>query len=226
MPEAFSGCEKIVSKEKVYMLKVSIDNQAKPDVMLIIKGVLKGYFDEADDMLEVVQREIPAVAATLIAENPGYPAEFANLVSLVAALYSVIKRTEPEDRALSIVIAAFLPAGLAMQFGNFRFVEDERTFDHLVAYQRRTNREGPTRMNRMEVLRQDDAVYEFHVHNCAFHEAFAGLGFPELTAVMCAIDNVAFNAYLPDEVYFRREGKDRTIQRGNGYCSFICERRG
>jgi len=208
------------------MIKTNVDAPAKPDVAMIIKGVLKGYFDQTDEILEAVKLELPVISATLIEKNPVFPVEFINLVSLVAALYSVIKRTEPDDRALSIVMAAFLPAGLAMQFGNFRFVEDERTFDHLVAYQRRTNREGPTRLNRMEVLRQDDAVYEFHVHNCMFREVFSGLGFPELTAVMCAIDNVAFNAYLPDEVYFCREGKDRTIQRGNCYCSFICEKRG
>lgn len=208
------------------MIKTNVDAPAKPDVAMIIKGVLKGYFDQADEILEAVKLELPVISATLIEKNPAFPVEFINLVSFVAALYSVIKRTEPDDRAFSIVMAAFLPAGLAMQFGNFRFVEDERTFDHLVTYQRRTNREGPTRLNRMEVLRQDDTVYEFHVHNCMFREVFSGLGFPELTAVMCAIDNVAFNAYLPDEVYFRREGKDRTIQRGNGYCSFICEKRG
>jgi len=41
---------------------------------------------------------------------------------------------------------------------------------------------------------------------------------------MCAIDNVAFNSYMPDEVYFSRESKEKTIYQGNSYCSFLCEK--
>jgi len=206
------------------MIRTNTETPAKPDVAMIIKGVLKGYFTDTDGILEMARAEKSAFTSRLLAQNPMYPEDFVNLVSLVAALYAVVNKTETKERSLSVVMASFLPAGLAMQFGNFRFVEDERTFGNLVKYQQRTNREGPTRMNRMEVLRQDESAYEFHVHNCMFREAFAGLGFPELTAVMCAIDNVAFNSYLPDEVHFHRESKEKTIYQGNSYCSFQCEK--
>lgn len=35
-------------------------------------------------------------------------------------------------------------------------------------------------------------------------EAFTELGVPELTTVMCEMDNAIFNTYLPEEVSFHR----------------------
>ncbi|MBV7272075.1 hypothetical protein I6U48_03975 [Clostridium sp. PL3] len=57
-------------------------------------------------------------------------------------------------------------------------------------------------------------------------DEFSKLGMPELTAIMCAIDNVIFNAYLPDTVFFHRKGSGNTIIAREEYCTFVCENRG
>lgn len=207
------------------MIKTNIDKIAMPDIALIIKGVLKGYLDDVDSFMDTVTQEMVRTASSVTQKNPTAPTAFVNLVSLISALYFKLKEREASTKALDIVMAAFLPAGLALQMGNFRFVEDEHTFGNLIKYQQRTNKEGPTKLNRMEIIRQDDAVYEFHVHNCMFRDVFSNLGIPELTSVMCAIDNVAFNAYLPDQVHFHRNGMNNSINRGNDFCTFICENR-
>jgi len=208
------------------MIKTNIDKPAKPEVPLMILGVLKGYLDDADDFMDKTMESKKEIVKKILQENPHYPMEFVNLVSMVTALYSELKQDMEHEKALSIVKAAFLPVGLAMQLGNFRYVEDNHTFANLINYQQRTNKQGPTQLNRMEVIQQNNKTYEFHVHNCMFKDEFTKLGMPELTTVMCAIDNVIFNAYLPDEVHFHRNGTGNTIIDGMRYCTFVCENRG
>ncbi|MBZ9618433.1 L-2-amino-thiazoline-4-carboxylic acid hydrolase [Clostridium estertheticum] len=205
------------------MIKTNIDKPAKPEVPLIILGVLKGYLDDADAFMEKTMESRKEIVKKISQENPQHPTEFVNIVSIVAALYSELKKDMKNEKALSLVKASFLPVGLAMQMGNFRYVEDKHTFENLINYQQRTNKQGPTQLNRMEIIKQNNKTYEFHVHNCMFKDEFSRLGMPELTAVMCAIDNVVFNAYLPGKVTFHRNGTGNTIIDGMQYCTFICQ---
>lgn len=205
------------------MIKTNIDNPAKPNVPFIILGVLKGYLNNSEDFMDKTMKSMKKIEKKISYQNPQYPPEFINIVSMVAALYSELKKDIQPKEALSIVKASFLPAGLAMQMANFRYVEDNHTFENLIAYQQRTNKQGPTQLNRMEVIEENSNTYKFHVHNCMFKDEFFKLGMPELTTVMCAIDNVIFNAYLPDKVHFHRNGYNSTIINGMPYCTFICE---
>jgi len=205
------------------MIKTNIDKPAQPNVPFIILGVLNGYLDNAEDFMDKTMRLRKEIATKISQENQQYPADFVNIVSMVAALYSELKKDIENEKALSIVKASFLPVGIAMQMGNFRYVEDNHTFENLITYQQRTNKQGPTQLNRMEIIQQNNKTYEFHVHNCMFRDEFSKLGMPELTTVMCAIDNVIFNAYLPDKVHFHRNGTGNTIVNGMQYCTFVCE---
>lgn len=207
------------------MIKTTIDKPAKPEVALIMLGVLKGYIDNADNFMDKTMEKKKEIAKKISQENPQYPVEFINIVSMVVALYSELRKDMESEKALSIVKASFLPVGLAMQMGNFRYVEDNHTFNNLINYQQRTNKQGPTQLNRMKIIKQNNKTYEFHVHNCMFKDEFSKLSMPELTTVMCAIDNVIFNTYLPDKVYFHRNGNGNTIIDGMEYCTFICENR-
>ena len=49
------------------------------------------------------------------------------------------------------------------------------------------------------------------------YELFKELGVPELTSIMCSIDNAIFNSYLPNEVIFKRSPG---IQYGKEECEF------
>lgn len=208
------------------MIKTTINTPSKPEVPLIILGVLKGYLDNAEDLINKAMASKKEMAQKIAQENPQHPADFLNLISMLAALYNELKKEMENEKALSLVKASFLPAGFAMQMGNFRYVEDHPTFENLIKYQQRTNKEGPTKLNRMEIIHQNDKTYEFHVHNCMFKDAFSKLNMPELTTVICAIDNVIFNTYLPDQVHFHRNGTGNTIINGMRYCTFICENKG
>lgn len=114
------------------MIKTSIDKPAKPEVSLIILGVLKGYLDNADVFIDKTIEVRNEIVKKISQENPQYPTEFVNIVSMVTALYSELKKDMEDEKALSIVKTSFLPVGLAMQMGNFRYVEDNHTFENLI----------------------------------------------------------------------------------------------
>ncbi|HON79975.1 MAG TPA: L-2-amino-thiazoline-4-carboxylic acid hydrolase [Spirochaetota bacterium] len=205
------------------MLKTTIDRVAQPAKPLILLGILKGYVSHP--LLVMVQ--LPKYMRMYKKQLPAsYPRDFVQVVVLMAALYTIFRKKHDRETAFSMVAALILPLGLSVQMANFRYVEAERTMEHLIAYQQRTNREGPTKLNTMEIITQGSGCYEFKVHNCMFMEAFSQLGMPELTRVMCAVDNAVFNTYLPEKIVFHRNGVGNRIVDGAPYCSFVCERKG
>lgn len=204
------------------MLKTNTDRVAKPLKPLILLGILKGYVSHP----LLVLLKLPKFMKKYKKQLPGsYPVDFVQVVVLMAALYTIFRERHDRETAFSMVAAVILPLGLAVQMANFRYVEAERTMNNLITYQQRTNREGPTRLNKMEILKQSSECYKFRVHNCMFMEAFSLLGMPELTRVMCAVDNAVFNVYLPEQIVFHRNGVGNRIVDGAPFCSFVCEGR-
>jgi hypothetical protein len=63
-----------------------------------------------------------------------------------------LKERIGEEKAYEVVQALVIPVGLAVQHANFRCVEARRTFENLITYMQRTNWEGPTCWNRVEIL--------------------------------------------------------------------------
>ena len=66
--------------------------------------------------------------------------------------------------------------------------------------------------------------FEVKVTRCLYHELTSSLGVPELTPIVCQIDNAGFNSYLPDEVRFHRGGPGHRISDGAKECRFVWER--
>ena len=56
--------------------------------------------------------------------------------------------------------------------------------------------------------------------DCVFYNFFNTINVPELTEIMCSIDNAIFNSYLPDEIFFSRESKNSKISTGDIKCTF------
>jgi hypothetical protein len=154
---------------------------------------------------------------------PDLPREFVQITALQTWMYMRLKDRVSQQKAYEIVRACVLPIGLALQQGNFRVVEAPRTFENLVAYQQRTKREGPTRWNEMDILEQSEHRYEFRVTRCLFHDLYTQLRVPELTRLMCEVDNAIFNSYLPEEVTFHRNGLGNRLADGAPTCHFVLE---
>jgi hypothetical protein len=154
---------------------------------------------------------------------PDLPSDFVQLIVLQTWMYIRLKDRVSPEKAYEIMRACILPIGLALQQGSFRAVEAPRTFENLVAYQQRTNREGPTRWNKMDIVEQSDHRYEFRVSECMFHELYSQLGIPEMTRLMCEVDNAILNSYLPEEVTFHRNGLGNRLADGARACHFVLE---
>ena len=73
------------------------------------------------------------------------------------------------------------------------------------------NQSGPTRWNTLEVVERTERRFEIRITRCLYHELTTAMGVPELTPVICQIDNAAFNSYLPDQVIFTRDGPGHRI---------------
>lgn len=202
------------------MLKTDTEKPARPFVLPMAYGILKGYIKNPLLFLLGTVLTLPSFKKRI---SKDLPQDFVKTVALQSWMYIRLKERLDNEKAYEIMRAVILPIALGVQQGNFRSVEAGRTFENLIKYQQRTNREGPTRWNRMEIEEQSGKRYAFCVKNCMFHEFFSSIGAPELTKVMCATDNVIFNSYLPEEVVFHRNGLNNRIADGASECRFVLE---
>ena len=77
----------------------------------------------------------------------------------------------------------------------------------------------------MVVVERTARRFEIKITRCMYHEITTHLGIPELTTVVCQIDNAAFNSYLPDTVVFSRGGPGHRIADGKKECNFVWDLR-
>lgn len=193
---------------------------AEPATTLITLGVLKGYISNPLLFLVASKISFKKYKKTIKFDLPN---DFISSMGFIAHLYNRLIKKVGKEKAYEIMRACLITSGLALQQANFRNVESGRTFDNLKKYQQQNNREGTTKLNTMEIIEESERRYEFKVTRCMFHELFTHLNVPELTTIICSIDNAIFNTYLPEKLIFHRNGLNKTIPEGNKYCEFVIE---
>jgi len=203
-------------------LKTTVDTVARPATAPLVIGVFKGYITHPVWFVLTSKISFKRFKKKITLD---LPEEFIDSAGFIAHVYTRLKGRIGREKAFELIRVAVLVSGLAVQQASFRNVEDKRCFENLKKYQQRTNTEGITRLNTMQIIEESESRYEYRVTRCLFYELFSYLEVPELTSIMCSIDNAIFNSYLPEKVIFHRNGLNRTIPAGNGYCEFVIENR-
>ncbi|MBB6480456.1 L-2-amino-thiazoline-4-carboxylic acid hydrolase [Spirochaeta isovalerica] len=206
------------------MLKTTIDRIAKPSIPLILYGQLKGYESRPFAVLLKILFSTGSLSRKI---SDRYPRDLRKVSALIYSIYHHYANEMDNRRALALTKALTIPFALSVQMANFRYVESDRSFTDLIQYQKRTNSDGPTRMNKMTIVEENDRNYIFEIRGeCCFFNIFSALGAPELTTVFCETDNAIFNIYRPDEITFERSGTGKRIVDGASACTFICRSNG
>jgi hypothetical protein len=156
--------------------------------------------------------------------DPRFPKDLIELCALPLWVYLNLKQRIGQRQAYEVMRVALLIGGTTMQNFQFRTVDRERTFENFCDGEIENNRTGIVRWNTMEVVERSANRFELKITRCLFHELAISVGAPELTPVVCQVDNAFFNSYLPDEVLYQRGGPGRRIADGAKECNFIWER--
>ncbi len=152
-----------------------------------------------------------------------FPPELVELAALPLWVYINLKKRIGQPKAFEIMRVALLTGGIAHWNFAYRAAQTERTFANLCDTELDVNKTGPTRWNTLQVVDRTERRFEIKITRCLYHELTTALGVPELTPVVCQIDNAAFNSYLPDKVVFNRGGPGHRIADGNKECRFVWE---
>jgi hypothetical protein len=205
------------------MLKTNCKKTANPDVLLIAKGILKGYIQRPGLFMMKLIFRLLVIKKQI---NKNIPEDIRKLLGLVIALYSLFRKKLSVQQSLQLLKAVIIPIGMLKQMTIFRYVEEpDHSFENLIKYSKLFKEEGPMRLNKMEIESETADEYKFKVKNCIFISVFKKFNFPELSGIFCSIDNATYNVYDTDSIAFSRGGLNRTIAQGNATCDFICERR-
>ena len=203
------------------MIKTSVDHPAQPATPLILLGILKGYLKNPFAFWFSTIISTNKLIKKITKENPKYPKAFVSGAASMAAAYMNLRKQLNKEQALMLMSVTTLPLGIMQQISKYRCAEDKRTFENLINYQKRLLSESLGDF-KMEVIEQNEKIYHYHIHSCKYNEVYTKLGIPELTSVICAVDNAFFNSYMPDKVKFHRMGVGNTIADGADYCTFVC----
>lgn len=152
-----------------------------------------------------------------------FPRKLIDLAALPAWVYLNLKQKIGQHRAFEIMRVALLTGGTATQNLQFDTVHKERNFKNFSALEIENNRTGLVRWNTMEVVERSERRFEIKITRCMFHEFATSVGIPEMTPVVCQIDNAMFNSYLPDEMTFDRGLLGGRIAGGKRECNFVWE---
>lgn len=155
--------------------------------------------------------------------DPRFPEELIDLAALPLWVYINLKRRIGEKKAFEVMRVAILTGGIASWNFTYRAAEKERNFENLCNAEIEVNKSGFTRWNTLEVVERNAHRFEIKITRCLYHELTSSLGVPELTPVVCQIDNAAFNSYLPDKIVFNRGGPGHRIADGAKECNFVWE---
>jgi hypothetical protein len=183
---------------------------------LIALGILKNYIPFATWFLLGTIIRIPKFVKSI---DKKYSKELRKTCGLITLIYLRLQKRYSKEEAFEITRATIIPSALAVMQSNFYVGTEKRTFNNLVKFQQLTNQIGITKENTMKITKQTEDEYSFVITKCMFYEVFSSLGVPELTKIMCSVDNAIFNTYLPNEVMFYR-GVGNTIVEGNKECHF------
>ena len=154
-----------------------------------------------------------------------FPKELVELTALPLWVYINLKKRIGQHKAFEIMRVAVLTGGMVQWNIAYEAVDKGRTFENLCDEELLLSKTGPTRWNTLAVMDRTPRRFEIRVTRCLYHELAQSLGIPEITPVVCQIDNAAFNSYLPDSIVFSRGGPNRRIADGKSECNFIWESR-
>ena len=152
-----------------------------------------------------------------------FPRELIDLGALPVWVYLNLRRKLGQQRAFEIMRVALLTGGTVAQNLQFDTVHKERNFQNFSELEIENNRTGLVCWNKMEVVERSARRFEIKITRCMFHEFAISVGIPEMTPVVCQIDNAMFNSYLPDEMTFDRGLLGGRIADGKGECNFVWE---
>ena len=154
-----------------------------------------------------------------------FPHELIDLAALPAWVYLNLKKNIGQRKAFEIMRVALLTGGTAAQNLQFDTVHKERNFRNFTDLEIENNRTGLVRWNKMEVVERTARRFEIKITRCMFHEFAVSVGIPEMTPIVCQIDNAMFNSYLPDEMTFDRGLLGGRIADGKSECNFVWKMR-
>ena len=153
--------------------------------------------------------------------DPRFPQELIDIAALPLWVYINMKEKIGQQRAFEVMRVAILTGGLAQWNLQYGAAEKERTFKNLCDAEIEVNKTGFTQWNTLKVVERSERRFEIKITRCLYHELTVSLGLPELTPVICQVDNAAFNSYLPDKVVFNRGGPNHRIADGKKECNFV-----
>jgi hypothetical protein len=155
-----------------------------------------------------------------------FPKDFLDLTTLPLWVYLNLKEKVGQKKAYEIMRIAVLGGGVVRQAILFDTVKKKRTFKNFADKIIEINKTGTTRWNIIEVVDRSDSKFEIKVTKCLYHELSSSVGAPELTKLICQVDNAVFNSYLPEELIFHRRGLNKRIADGAKFCQFVWEYKG
>lgn len=196
----------------------------------MIRRIVSTLFQEAGwsfpvILLEGALRKNVVFSQTRWAQDPNYKDEAAYVkrLSFASGMYQALRSRLGKDKAFQIVRKILVPIGCdavrkrlnSLDLSGLQGMERLMKFNDFM----QTNDEA--KHNTREYLIQNDQVCHYIIKRCVVHDFFSEAGTPELTRLICEVDQVFFPEAFPDFHFDRGDSWENTMAYGKDHCDFI-----
>lgn len=149
--------------------------------------------------------------------------KYVHRLAVASAIYITLKEKKGKMAAfelMRIILVSFGRLTVRRRFHSVNLsgltgMERLRAFnDHMV-------RQDEARHNDREYVEQSDTVCHYRINHCLVHDFFDAAGTPELTRLICEVDQYFFPRAFAEFDFSRGNSMENTIAYGKPYCDFI-----
>ncbi len=152
--------------------------------------------------------------------------KFARRLSILAALYMILKERYDQGTAFRILGRIIVPVGCCEQWQNLRGlnVGDRRGYERLKAFYNFMGEGGSGQFVKRRLSSDTEGLVQYEVRECLFARFFKEMGMLEVASLFCKIDRSFFPTAIPDYSFSRGDSWENSAAYGKDHCVFRFEK--
>jgi len=152
---------------------------------------------------------------------------FARRLSILAALYSILKEKYNQGTAFRILSRVIVPTGCCEQWQNLRKLKvgNKYGYERLKIFYDFMGEGGSGQFVKRKLNSNTQKLVEYEVRECFFARFFKEMGMLELASLFCKVDRSFFPTAIPDYSFSRGDTWGNSSAYGKEYCIFRFEKK-
>ncbi len=157
---------------------------------------------------------------------PAAETRYVKQFALAAATYLNLDQKIGKERAFETMRSLLVPLGCAAVQKRFEATDSAglNGMERLLAFNERMEQSDEARFNDRKYITKTNGTCHYVIQHCIVFDFFSQAGTPELTRLICEVDQVFYAKAFPDFTFDRNGSWENTIAYGQPRCDFVLKK--